>query len=72
MVDKKMYYIQVYSSWSSLTDSGFKWSLFSYTGLVMARSDFYRRRCDATRVGKRVARKLGISFKVEEDTKVGD
>lgn len=51
-------YIRVY-----VYGQRFQWLLFSHTGLVMARSDSYARRCDASRVGKRVAGRLGIEFK---------
>ena len=41
----------------------YKWLLLSHTGLVMARSDCYKRHCDATRIGKQVAGRLGIEFR---------
>lgn len=56
-------YIKVNVSYRPYFDTQYRWLLFSHTGLVMARSDQYRRHCDASRVGKQVATKLQIAFK---------
>lgn len=42
-----------------------QWHLVSHTGLVLARSDKYKRPQDAIRVGKQIAKRLHISFKVD-------
>lgn len=41
-----------------------QWYLLSHTGLVLARSKQYKRRLDAVRVEKQVAKRLGIEVKV--------
>jgi len=62
-MDKRMY-IEVNTAWKRISPVvGYEWLLFSHTGLVMARSDFYKRHCDASRVGKQVATRLHITFR---------
>ena len=56
-------YIKVSFGYNQLLGDGYQWLLFSHTGLVMARSDFYGRHCDATRVGKQIASRLQIAFR---------
>jgi len=62
-MDKHMY-IKVSTAWETVLQvAGYQWFLFSHTGQVMARSDFYKRHCDASRVGKQTATRLQIAFR---------
>lgn len=62
-MEAKRMYILVSFDYNEHLGGGYKWLLLSHTGLVMARSDFYKRHSDAIRIGRRVAGKLGISVK---------
>ena len=56
-------YIKVTSVHQGYFGDRFQWLLLSHTGLVLARSDAYKRHQDAARIGKQVAKRLQIDFR---------